>query len=350
LERRTFRAAILAVLAGCGHGEPFQVPDPSAGGPLVPGILARLTYSPGRDRAPHWRADGSAILYTYERTDRPLHDWCLGALPPDGGSRTASWCEVAQPDTQIAYDWVAEGPNGDLAYARSATRRNAYTSGDWWVRVAPGGNFARSVAVARVGLTPPGGPTLDGVQQIRWLDPTHLVYVAERRFVGRRCRSCPVDTTITGRLLLSLDLAGSQGPQSLPGTAYATGVAVRGPDEILFTRAGDSRVLRYTVSSGAITTAHDFGQGRIARDVQVVGDKLLAVVDGVVSVGYDSALGDTAQTDLGGDLAIVDLASGSEMKASIPFPVRYPALAPDGRRALVQTPIRPEDLYLVALP
>lgn len=346
---RTFLTAGFAVLAGCGHGEPFRAPDPLAQGPLVPGAVARLTYSAGRDQSPSWRPDGSGILYTFEQVDRPKRDWCIGWIPSESGSRTASWCEPAHADTLFAYDWAAEGPDGSVAFLRSATYEFAVTAGDFWILVAPGGDLTRSARVADVGRTLPGGPTVNSAEQLRWLDATRLVWVAQRRFVGKRCRVCLVDTTASGRLLLVLDVPGG-GVSALPGTDYATSVAVRGPGAIVFTRGGDSRAFEMDLGSGTTGVLHDFGPGRTARDLQVAGDRLLAVVGGVTTFAYDSAVGDTVQVDSGGDLMVVDLSTGAETPVPLPFLVRYPALTPDGRRAVVETAVRPEDLYLVVLP
>ena len=82
LGRRAFQVATFAVLAGCGHGEAFQAADPHAQGPLAPGVVARLTYSAGRDRAAAWSARG--LLYTYEDVVSTMRGWCLGMLPDSG--------------------------------------------------------------------------------------------------------------------------------------------------------------------------------------------------------------------------------------------------------------------------
>ena len=138
--RRAFHAATLAVLAACGHGDPFQVPDPRATGPLTPGPLARLTYSAGRDQAAAWgRAPAGGIYYTLEDVDSPTRGWCLGLLPDSGGSRLATWCERTSPDSQAAFDEASPGPGGALAFLRAIGFRFAPTPSDWALMVAPDG-------------------------------------------------------------------------------------------------------------------------------------------------------------------------------------------------------------------
>src|SRR5690348_2715089 len=103
------------------------------------------------------------------------------------------------------------------------------------------------------------------------------------------------------------------GPVALPGTDFASGVSPgASSDEIYFTVAGDSRVFRRTVSTGETAVAHDFGSAGIARDVDVAGGRLAAVVGGRVGVATDPQLG-TFQSDNGGIVHVVDLASGADV-------------------------------------
>jgi len=341
------------VLAGCGHGDAFQVATAHPTGPLVPGPVALLTYSSGRSHSPAWAADG--ILYTYQDSvGGPAQQWCLGRLPPTGGSRVAQWCEVV-PDSQIAYDWAATSPTGRLAYLRAAGHPRALAPDSWWVMVADGGNPWYGAPTTRVLITLPGAPAQQGVEQLRWLDSTRLVWVADTRVVGSPCRGCPVDTVASGRMLVTQDVgrtvsANLAAPIVLAGTDYATSVAVRGGDELFFTLGGDARVYRRAVSTGATTVVWDFGVPDVVRDVQIAGDRMVAILGGAVSFGYDASAGDSLQRDGGGDIVVVDLVSGVVQVIALPFPVRHPALSPDGRQVVVETGTKPEALYLVALP
>lgn len=339
----------VAVLAGCGHGEPFQAPDSLAQGPLVPGAVARLTYSAGRDQSPAWRADGSGILYTYEDVTTSVRGWCLGTLPAAGGSRVQSRCGVQKPESVETWDKAADAGDGRVAFVRALSLRAAYAPYAWSLAVGPAADPARATAILPIPYGPPVGPPIRAIGQVAWLDAATLVLLGQNLFVGERCKGCPVDTATAGRMLFTIPAAGGT-PVPVAGTDYATSVAVRGPDEILFTRGGAAAVYRHALAAGATTPLLDFtGQG-IVRDVAVAGDRVAVILGGNVTWGFDPAMGDSAQVDAGGTLVVVDLGSGAAWSADPAFPVRRPALSPDGRHAVVETPTRPADLYLVQLP
>jgi hypothetical protein len=122
------------------------------------------------------------------------------------------------------------------------------------------------------------------------------------------------------------------------GTDSASSVTVVGGDTIYYTRNGDTRVYRRVLSTGAAQSMVDFG-GEIARDVQVAGSRLVAVVGGKADFRIDSAAGPT-QLDRGGYLHLVDLQTG--LDSVLPPPpggllwYRHPALAPDGSRLIAE--------------
>jgi hypothetical protein len=84
---------------------------------------------------------------------------------------------------------------------------------------------------------------------------------------------------------------------------------------------------------------HDFGSAGIARDVRVVGRRLVAVVGGHVATGIDPVLGPT-QWDSGGALHLVDLDTGTdrELAGFLFFHLffRRPALSPSGDHIVVE--------------
>jgi len=341
-----FAALVFLVPAACGHGEPYAATDLHPTGAREPGAVARLTYSTGRDRSSGWASGG--ILYTYEDITTLGRPWCVGLLTDAGGSRTRSWC--AQSDSLVAYDWASEGPGGELAYLRASSLPFALAPVTWGVMVSASGDPAHGTEISPVVLTLPGAPPLQGAEQLRWLDANRLVWLGMRRLVGAPCRTCATDTIQSGRLLLIQDTRQSGLPSALAGTDYATSVAVRGEDELLYTRGGDNRLHRYVVSTGVSTVLWDFAAAGVVRDVQVFGDFVVAVLGGTVTWSFDPELGDSIQRDFGGDLVTLDLVSGTMWSAGLPFSIRYPALARDGRRAVVQSVARPEDIYVVALP
>jgi hypothetical protein len=197
----------------------------------------------------------------------------------------------------------------------------------------------------------PNDTSYDGVTQVRWLDTRTLVYVAERFDYRSACRSCPLDTLRTGLEVLRLDLSGATPLlRIVPGTMYATSVvAGESADVIYYTLIGETRIHRRVISSGADSVVHAFGAG-IARDVTVVGTRLVAVVGGRVSFTYDSVLGHPLQTDSGGPLYLVDLAGGGETVLSSSLSFRRPMLSPTGKQLVAQATSASLDLWLFDLP
>src|SRR5207244_9373108 len=105
----------------------------------------------------------------------------------------------------------------------------------------------------------------------------------------RPCQGCPIDTLRTGVDVVRLDLSSDATSLAVvPGTRFASAVA-RGEsaDVIYYTLGGDSRVYRRVLSTGTVSVAHDFGSG-IAREVEVVGSRLVGGVggDGTVAVEH----------------------------------------------------------------
>src|SRR5205807_1386879 len=83
------------------------------------------------------------------------------------------------------------------------------------------------------------------------LDPTTIVYLAERVGYERPCQGCPIDTLRTGVDVVRLDLSSdATSLAAVPGTRFASAVA-RGEsaDVIYYTLGGDSRVYRRVLST-----------------------------------------------------------------------------------------------------
>jgi Tol biopolymer transport system component len=105
---------------------------------------------------------------------------------------------------------------------------------------------------------------------------------------------------------------------------------------IYYTFPGDSLVYARNLSSGVVTTVHNFGAGHIVRDPSVVGARLVAVVDGKPGYRFVPAF-NMVQVDYGGHLVVVDLATGSE--SWVPdhgLMYKRPALSPDGTRFVAE--------------
>jgi hypothetical protein len=159
-----------------------------------------------------------------------------------------------------------------------------------------------------------------------------LLFLAERVDFHLRCAICvDWDTLTTGMDLAWLDINQPGAlPHLVPGTEFASAASVgTGEDEVYYTLNGDPRVYRHTLSSGAVAVVHDFGAAGPARDVHVVGNRMVVVVGGRVTFGVHPSFGPT-QWDSGGVLHVVDLPSGSDVILDGPGLFRRPQISPSG--------------------
>ena len=332
---------IAAALAGCDHARPFDPADQHTTAPLTAGSPSRITFSTGDDRTASWLPDGSAIIYSSEQLDRRDHDRCLLFLPPTGGRvirRACNLASVALDDSTDRYESPAVSPSGDLIYTLARS----------WIGLQKGPRqalvvgtlespFAGAREVTPIPYFASNGRTHSSVSQISWAGPGRVVYLGQMLFYEGS--TFLPDTFYTGLDVVVGDVSGPTASlTALPGTDYASGVSVdpADPDVIYFTLGGDSRVYRQSLSSGTRSVLFDFGGGHIVRDPQVSGNRLVAVIDGSVLFSLEQAHG-LVQRDEGGDLAIVDLASGSVETVHLePTLFRRPSIAPGGGRFVVE--------------
>jgi hypothetical protein len=365
--RRVGFAAVVAawgaLLAGCTHGDLFRAPvfgttDPySSAGPV------RLTLSAGIDLWPSWLPDGSGILYTSERLDRLDRDWCLAVLPPGGGRITRTLCENTKPgeDSVETFQSASVSPDGRVLFVRSSGP--ARTPGATEKLVRSRGLMMGSIAgplsaqrIFSIPFTPPGYRTLGDLSQIRWLGPNTIVYRGDLVatvcvFVSIGCRGVYVQSGIA---LIYQILGEAPVRIVLPGTDYASSVAAgESGDELYYTLGGDSRVYRLTLSTYAVSVVHDFGAAGIARDVDVRGTKLVAVVGGPIIFNFNSTINAGIQFDtLGGDVHVVDLSTGADTTLAAQGRLfRHPALSPAGNWVVAESKSSGSwDLWLLGVP
>ncbi|MBA2627023.1 MAG: PD40 domain-containing protein [Gemmatimonadales bacterium] len=331
-------AGVLA--SACEHSAPFTPADVSTTQPFATGSPARITFSPGDDRTAAWFPDGSGILYSSEQLDRRDHDRCLVELPPAGGTIRRRICHtiLAYDDSVDRFESPAIASDRRLAFYTEHSRIGLQKNGNGALML---GSLDQPLASARrLTLVPyqaPNGRMHSAITQLQWLSPTQLVYVAQMIF-WEGSTFLP-DTFYTGLDVVVADVSGADVALSVvPGTDYASGVAADplAPGIIYFTLGGDSRVYRYALADGARSVAYDFGPGHIAREIAVSGTTLVAIVDGSVLFGDEPAHG-PVQRDEGGDLWIVTLPGGAPQVYSNPTTLfRRPALAPGGRRLVVE--------------
>ncbi len=342
---------LLCLLAafGCTHSEPFVPRDNGSTGPFDPTPPVQLTLNIGQDRDPVWLPDGSGVLYSVQRLDRPDPDQCLAVIPPGGGTRSREKCyaDDAGRDSVNVMREPAMSAGGRLAWVAEGTPIGRSDPQNAGIRVGTLDPADRGVLVRSLPYPAPNGAVHATATHLAWLGEDSLVYVGNDVAYVRACNGCKLDTLLAGKDVALLDLSHTPATVSiLPGTGEATAVWPA-PDgsAIYFTRRGDSQVYRQAPVGGAVTVLHDFGAGRIARDPQVNGNRLAAIVDGLVDTQVVAIFG-TAQVDRGGRLALVDLGTGAESLATVSTLLfRRPALSPSGAQVvaegypLVLTPI-----------
>ena len=339
---RDLRRLALAALAafGCGHTDPFSTPPYGTTQPFDPTPPVRLTFNAGADRSASWLADGSGIVYSAQQLGRPDKDVCLAELPPGGGTQRRLVCDLSRlgSDTNNAFESPAVAADGRLAFLKASGSIGGTNPSREGLSVAPTLDAANAAEVQRVPYSVPGEPARSAVQALRWLAADRLVYVGSLAALRQACLLCPLDTIRTG---LKVDLLDFSQPGTLPapvpGTDYASGVAVgTSSDELYLTVGGDTRVYRRVLSTGETAVVHDFGAAGVARDVHVAGSRLAAIVGGRVAFAVDSVLG-PVQWDSGGVIHVVDLGSGDDVALAPGARLfRRPALSPAGDRLVAE--------------
>ena len=359
---------LLLPLLGCGHTEPFGTPPTGTDQPFDAARPVRLTFNLGPDRGAAWLPDGSGILYSSQQLGRRDHDVCLALIPPRGGSQRQLTCDLSPTgaDTVDAIESPAPAPDGRLAFFGQSSRLGSIPPGSSAIYLGSLSDPANRVTLRPVPYTLPGGPLHSGVSRLRWLSATRLVYLGERVDFMQHCDRCVEwDTVTTGLNLVSLDVTQPNAtPQIIPSTDNASSLSLgANEDEIYFTLNGDARVYRQTLSTGVVSVAYDFGTAGTARDVNVMGTRMAAVVGGRVIFGTDPRFGAT-QWDSGGVLHLVDLEAGTDVALDGPGLFRRPQISPSGSGVVVEvypllfgigdppdtTVSRSGDLYLYGQP
>lgn len=323
----------LLLLLGCGHIEPFGAVPPGTDQPFDPSPPIRLTLNQGPDRDAAWLPDGSGILYSAQQLGRPDRDVCLAILPPGGGRQRQITCDLsaARANATDALETAAAAADGRLVFVAAASNIGATIPDQQAIVLGSVADPARNRTLRTIPYSLPGQRVHTGITQMHWLGPDRVVFVGEQVITARPCPGCPLDTLRTGldATWIAVDDPAPT-PQGVPGTEYASGVAAgSGPDEVYYTVGGDSRVFRQSIMGGQVAVVHDFGAAGIARDVDVVGNRMAAVVGGRVRFGTDPALG-TMQWDSGGVVHVVDLTTGVAQALDGPGLFRRPRLSPSG--------------------
>lgn len=328
-------------LAACAHTEPTpseQLDNPPPGGPWP----RQLTFNTFDDRHPSWLPDGSGILYSTEREDQQSdRDRCVALLPPDGGSLLWRKCEVDArhlADTTDVFEWPSVGPDGRAVFIHTTGWSGAKKFGSARIALADGLDFQHSRSVRTLPFFPGAKLELLG-WTFRWTAADRAVYLGVLEFFTGS--TVFPDTFFTGQEIVEAHFIDDSTTTFtvVPGTDWASSVAV-GDDssKIYYTLGGDTKVYRRDLATGVVDTVHDFGAGRVARDVSVRGTTLAAVVGDSVIYSFEAPHSAWVQRDEGGGLAVVDLTTGVERTYALPLVrlFRHPEISPDGTRLVVE--------------
>ena len=338
----------IAALSACEHTAPFRPDEEGGAGPLIPGPIAQLTYSPGQDVIPAWLPDGSGFVFTAERRDRADHDHCLAFMPDGGGTISRYVCNTSAADDTVNVFDEAAMLGDSIAYVRASTERFLQGVGPdrQALVVAPIGDPNAARVLQQIPFTTSWGTTYDAISHVAWLGPGggRLAFIGERVSYPRPCPTCNLDTVRVGLELVLADIAGATPVLTrMPGGDSASSLAAAANgDTIYFTKNGDTHVFRHALSTAQTDTLLDFVAG-VARDVTLSSGRLAAVVGG--------AVGSTTSPDRGGALFLV--AVGVQSQIGDPAVLyRRPTLSPSGDRLLVSgwSGVPNADLWLFQLP
>jgi hypothetical protein len=353
---------LAGVLAGCQHSEPFSTSSFSPTGPFSRAIPRILTLNVATDLFPVWKPDETGLFYSYERTDDQDRDRCIAQMPPSGRTRSLTICTHASfsADSIDALEMPVVSDTR-IVYLSSVGEAGALTPFHRELFLSSLDNLIPVDTLLRFSFVAPSGRTHDIPTHMAWLGDDALIYVGARVDYVPPAPFAPPDTLVTGVEIARIDLSGPT-PQVgiIPGTSLASSVQPSADAKsIYFTVAGSSVVYKQDLATATASVVHDFGGLGIARDVQVAGNTLVAVVGGFVTFANDPTLGPVTR-DFGGFLYSVDLVSSQETDISLPGYVhRRPALSPSGQKLVVEAyqvvgapglPLRNADLWLLEEP
>jgi hypothetical protein len=192
----------------------------------------------------------------------------------------------------------------------------------------------------------PSGRVHFSATHLTWSGESTLVYVAEIINYKPSAPEIPPDTEATGVELVKLTFHGDSmvARDVLPATLGASSVSPGPGDTVYYTMGGDSRVLSLALGTGQSSVLYDFGALGIARDVQVAGGRVVAVVGGRVRFGFSADFGVVTQWDSGGAIMSATLPAATPVELASIAPVsrigthtyRHLALSPSGRSVVAE--------------
>jgi hypothetical protein len=340
-------AGLGAALGGCSHGEPYGPPELAPNPVGLPPV--RLTFNQPVEAGPAWVPDGAAIGFSWQDPARADHDRCLALLAPDVGRIERQICVRGtdeQDSTSAVWEHGVSG-GGRLAFVAERSRRTALAPAwrDLYVGDLALGRFRRVLSFPYIA---PGGQLHDAAMDMVWPDDSTLIYLATFvLYIGGG--PVPPDTLISTIELVRLDLRGDSvaSLSVIPGSRSVSSLALdRGTGTLYVTLTGSSRVFTLDPTTGQVTPVYSFAPLGVARDVQVAGGRVVAVVGGVAGLGAGT----------GGPIYAAQLPSGAPQLIADTagnYLFRRLALHPTGRRVVAERalgPAKATDLWMFDVP
>ena len=341
--------AFLLAAGACAHSDPFQDPGETNHGPFSPALPVQLTYNPGPDLTPAFLPGDTIVLYSYRRSGALTFNQCLGALPVAGGTTVSESCprSASALDSTQRYENPVALNDSIVVLVQSARLKGAGADAITLLGTAPWRTADQFTPRVTFPVPLSNGVLEISANYLSLIGGDELAYLAMVDV-----SACPGDQPFcdrptllrVGREIARLVLQGTADPVVLAGTDYATSAAAgRTVGTVLYTLPFDTRVYERQ-PDGSTLTLFDFGADSIARDPMLVGSQLVAIVGGTAT-RWTSGEGVPLQVDGGGNIALVNLASGQVQYIAGAY--RRPALSHDARVLIAETA---GDLFRFDLP
>ena len=292
----------------------------------------------GNDLYPSWIGLDD-IAYSFAPGDQGGNDGCVGHIPAHGGTRLPFACRGhASSDSIANVNWPSVSADARVAYVWELLRAGTKRPDSAFLFVQPAADTGTPREVLRFPYAIPGVDLYTSATHVGWLNADTIIAVAVGDVLIRDCAGCAFRYVRSGRAVILLDIsATSPTPVIVSGTTAASAVTP-GPTghDFYYTLTGDSSVYHRDLTGGSAVTTYDFGAAGIARDPQLAGNRLVAIVGGNVVPHVDPIAG-LVQEDFGGPIHLVDLVSGTD--STLPTSgllYRHPALSRTGGALVVE--------------
>ena len=321
--------ACLAALGACGHSEPFAATDHDLDRPLIAGEPVQLTYGGGS--GPAWLPDESQVVYAGRRLVGDSRDVCLNFLRAGGGTVQRQICNAGLADGGTVDSFASPTVAADQ---RLGFVHLSAPAGGPLVAAVYAASLAQPdsrVALRTIPFLGSDGAFYVEAWSPRWLGAGEIAFLGVAQEQHDPCAGCDPILVTYARTIFRAGMGALGTAAPVPGITFATSFTVGESGDVLYlTLPGDSRILRYVLSTGGSETVHDFGPAGIARDVHYAAGRLAAIVGGKVLV-YPDDIGPLQTGDQGGHLYLVDTGTGEERRLSDDTQwYRHPALSPTG--------------------